>query len=49
MLQPTGLVWGVITLVFGVFVIAFPKFLRYSVGIYLVVIGAWAVLAHLRF
>jgi uncharacterized membrane protein HdeD (DUF308 family) len=49
MFQPTGLMWGVITLVFGVFVIAFPKFLRYSVGIYLVVMGLWAIFAHLRF
>ena len=30
---------GIISLVFGILVLAFPKFLRYFVGIYFIVIG----------
>jgi hypothetical protein len=49
MFQPIGILWGIVTLVFGILVIAFPKFLRYSVGIYLIVAGAWAILPRLHF
>jgi uncharacterized membrane protein HdeD (DUF308 family) len=49
MLQPIGLVWGIVTLVFGILVLIYPKFLRYSVGIYLVIVGVWAIISKLRF
>jgi hypothetical protein len=47
MFQPIGLIWGIVTLVFGILVIAYPKFLRYSVGIYLVIVGLWAIIPRL--
>jgi hypothetical protein len=47
MFQPVGLLWGIVTLIFGILVIVYPKFLQYTVGIYLVVVGLWAVLARL--
>jgi hypothetical protein len=48
MFQPIGLIWGIVTLIFGILVIAYPKFLRYSVGIYLVIVGLWAIIPSLR-
>jgi hypothetical protein len=49
MFQPIGILWGIVTLVFGILVLVYPKFLRYLIGIYLVVAGAWAIIARLRF
>ena len=49
MFQPIGLIWGIVTLVFGILVIAFPRFLRYTVGVYLIVVGFWAIISRLRF
>jgi len=49
MFQPIGLIWGIVTLVFGILVIAFPRFLRYTVGVYLIVVGLWAIVSRLRF
>jgi hypothetical protein len=49
MFQPIGILWGIVTLVFGILVLVYPKFLRYFIGIYLVVAGAWAIIARLRF
>jgi len=48
MWQPIGLVWGIVTLIFGILVIVYPKFLRYTVGIYLVIVGLWAIIPSLR-
>ncbi|MCX8126263.1 MAG: DUF3096 domain-containing protein [Dehalococcoidia bacterium] len=39
-----GLVWGLISIVFGIMVLIFPRLLSYLVGIYLIIagaIGAW--------
>ncbi len=47
MFQPIGLIWGIVTLICGILVIAYPKFLRYSVGIYLVIVGVWAIIPRL--
>jgi len=47
MWQPIGLIWGIVTLIFGILVIVYPKFLRYTVGIYLVVVGLWAIISRL--
>ncbi len=49
MFQPIGILWGILTLLFGIFVLAFPKFLRYSVGIYFIIIGLWAIIPKLHF
>jgi cytochrome c biogenesis protein CcdA len=49
MFQPIGLLWGIVTLVFGILVIAYPRFLRYTVGVYLIIVGLWAVISRLRF
>lgn len=51
MFQPVGLIWGIVTLIFGILVMVYPNMLRYTVGIYLVIVGIWAVVAklHLHF
>ena len=49
MFQPVGLLWGILTLIFGILVIIYPRFLRYTVGIYLIIVGLWAIIARLRF
>ncbi|MFI5368504.1 MAG: DUF3096 domain-containing protein [Spirochaetia bacterium] len=36
-------------MIFGILVLVYPRFLRFSVGIYLIIIGVWAVLPRLRF
>jgi uncharacterized membrane protein HdeD (DUF308 family) len=48
MFEPTGLVWGVVTLIFGILIIAAPDLLRYIVGIYLIVMGLWTIVPKLR-
>jgi uncharacterized membrane protein HdeD (DUF308 family) len=40
-----GLLWGVVTIIFGIIVMIFPKTLNYVVGIYLIVIGLIAIFA----
>ncbi|MFU8795743.1 MAG: DUF3096 domain-containing protein [Dehalococcoidia bacterium] len=42
-----GLVGGIISLIFGIIVLIFPKILNYLVGIWLIVIGAIAI--YMRF
>ena len=34
-----GLFMGIVTLIFGIIVMIFPKILNYLVGIYLIIIG----------
>ena len=29
---PSGLIWGIVTLIFGILVLIYPKFLRYYRG-----------------
>lgn len=38
---------GVISLIFGILVLAIPKFLRYAVGIYLIVMGLLQIVGSL--
>ena len=45
MFEVSGLWWGIISLIFGVIVMIFPKILNYLIGIYLIIIG---ILAHYR-
>jgi len=40
-----GLLWGIITVVFGIIVLLFPKVLNYLIGVYLIVIGILAIFA----
>ena len=47
MLQVSGIVMGIITLIFGVIVIMFPKMLHYIIGGYLVIVGIWAIVVAL--
>jgi cytochrome c biogenesis protein CcdA len=49
MFQPIGIIWGIVTLLFGIFIIVYPKLLRYTVGIYLIIVGLWAIIPRLRF
>jgi uncharacterized membrane protein HdeD (DUF308 family) len=41
-----GLIGGIITLIFGIVVMIFPKILNYLVGIWLIIIGAVALIAY---
>lgn len=43
-----GLIGGIISLVFGIIVMIFPKILNYLVGIWLILIGAIALIAFFR-
>jgi len=42
-----GLIGGIISLIFGIIVLIFPKILNYLVGIWLIVVGAIAI--YMRF
>jgi uncharacterized membrane protein HdeD (DUF308 family) len=44
----SGLLIGIITVVFGVIVMIFPKILNYLIGIYLIVIGVIAIIQALK-
>jgi uncharacterized membrane protein HdeD (DUF308 family) len=44
-LNDWGLVGGIITIVAGVIILIWPKVLAYLLGIYLIIIGALAVIA----
>lgn len=41
-----SLVWGILSIIFGLLILAAPKLLNYLVGIYLIVIGALNVFAN---
>ena len=47
-LSVSGLVAGIISIVAGVVVLIWPKILAYIIGIYLIIIGAVAVITVLR-
>lgn len=42
-----GLVLGVITVLVGIVILIFPKIINYLIGIYLIIIGAIAILQGL--
>jgi len=48
MFEPIGLLWGIVTLIFGLLIIVYPNLLRYTVGIYLIVAGLWAIIPRLH-
>jgi len=43
-LPQMGMVWGIVTLFFGVIIIIFPKLLNFLVGAYLIIFGLLAVI-----
>ncbi len=42
-LPQMGLLWGIVTCLFGVIIIIFPKLLHFLVGAYLIIFGLLAV------
>jgi hypothetical protein len=42
-----GLLISIVTLIFGITVMIFPRILNYLIGIYLVIIGLWGIVAAL--
>lgn len=40
----SGTVKGILSILFGVLVLSFPKFLRYIIGIYFILMGLLALL-----
>jgi uncharacterized membrane protein HdeD (DUF308 family) len=47
-IEISGFIGGIITVVAGIVVLIWPKIIAYIVGIYLIVIGVLAVTAALR-
>ena len=43
-----GLVVGIITVVFGIVVLIWPKVLAYLIGAYLIIVGVIAIIAFVR-
>jgi uncharacterized membrane protein HdeD (DUF308 family) len=44
----SGLLMGILAIIFGVIVMIFPKILNYLVGIWLIIFGILAVIAALH-
>jgi uncharacterized membrane protein HdeD (DUF308 family) len=44
----SGMVAGIISIVVGVLVIAWPRIIAYIIGVYLIIVGIIAVVAALR-
>ena len=45
--NPGAILFGIVTIVFGIVIIAYPQLLSYIVGGYLIVMGLVAILASL--
>ena len=43
-----GLLGGIISIVFGIVVIVWPRILAYAIGLWLILVGVIAVVAALR-
>ena len=41
------LLWGIISIIFGIIVLAFPKILNYLIALYLIITGVLMVLPSL--
>jgi uncharacterized membrane protein HdeD (DUF308 family) len=48
MFEINGILWGIITVIFGILIIAFPYLLHYVVGFYLIIVGLWAIIPRLN-
>ncbi len=47
MAEVSGLMMGIITVAFGVVIMIFPKIINYLIGIYLIIVGALAILQNM--
>jgi len=47
MFPVSGLIMGIVSLVFGIIVMIKPKILNYLIGIYLIIIGVMAIIQAL--
>ena len=47
-MYPLGLVWGIVTIIFGIFIMVYPRLLSYTVGIYMIILGLWVVIPRLH-
>ena len=47
MLQVSGLLVGIISVLFGILILIIPRILNYLIAIYLIVIGILAIIAAL--
>jgi len=47
MFQISGLWIGILSVIFGIIVMIFPKILNYLIGIYLIIIGVIAIIQAL--
>ena len=45
LLEISGLLLGILAIVFGIFVLIFPKLLKYLVGFYFILTGILAVIS----
>ena len=41
-----GLIAGIVSLIFGIIVLIFPKILNYLVGVWLIIVGAIALVSY---
>jgi uncharacterized membrane protein HdeD (DUF308 family) len=48
LLSVSGLIAGILSIIAGIVVLIWPKILAYIIGIYLIVVGAVAVITVLR-
>lgn len=46
-LQVSGLLVGIISVLFGILVLIIPRILNYLIGIYLIIVGALAIISAL--
>ncbi len=44
---PVMAIWGVISILFGILVLVFPKILNYMVALYLIIVGIMMLLPSL--
>ncbi len=47
MVEVSDLMMGIITVAFGVVIMIFPKIINYLIGIYLIIVGALAILQNM--
>jgi uncharacterized membrane protein HdeD (DUF308 family) len=48
MIQLSSLAIGVITVIFGIVIMIFPKIINYLIGIYLIIIGILAIIQNMQ-
>lgn len=43
MFTPSGLVWGIVSVVAGILIIVWPGLIRWLLGLYLIIVGLIAI------